>query len=196
MRVIGRLRVPLVLALLLPLRAWALSEFVFSTDELPLGATVDLKIRLLSDENVNAWSGVWSVDPAEIEIIGILAEDLGTFVSSDSMRFSFNGFSVFGQPAGFDVATVTLRRLTEGGSIELVRGAIGEATGGYTDLMPPRTPPLVMSSVSPCPSRVTGSQSGPSRTTMRASTTRHPVPAATPDRPTSSDAAITARRRT
>ncbi len=136
----------LTLLLGLPLRAWALPDFALSTDELPLGGAVDVTIRLLSDENVNAWEGLWSVDPAEIEILGIIAADPGTFVSSDSTRFSLNGFTPYGQPGGFDLATVTLRRLTEGGSIEMNRGAIGEVTGDHTYVgthawVPPKKPP-------------------------------------------------------
>ncbi len=128
------LKASLALVVLLPLRAWALPQFVFSTDEIPLGATVDITISLLSDENVNAWSGVWGVDPTKIEIIGILAEDLGTFVSFDATVFSFGGFSVFGQPGNFGVATVTLKRLMAGGVIDFVSGFVGEVTSGRTDL--------------------------------------------------------------
>ena len=123
------------LVLFLPFRALALPEFTFSTNEIPLGAEVVIDISAVSDFKIDAWTGVWNLDPAKIELVSIVPGIATTFVSSAANVFSFNGFNLAG---GADtpavVASVTLKGLMAGGTVDFTSGPIGEAGVGRSDL--------------------------------------------------------------
>ena len=124
------------LVLFLPLRAFALPEFTFSTNEIPLTSSVEITIGIVGSERVNAWSGVWTVDPAEIQIVSIVGIDSSTLTASDAVNFSFSAFSIFGQDTNFDIATVTLAGKGVFDAVAaFTSGSIGEVTSGRTDLL-------------------------------------------------------------
>ncbi|MEE8556268.1 MAG: PEP-CTERM sorting domain-containing protein [Myxococcota bacterium] len=115
------------LVLFLPLRAWALPDYLFSTNEIPLGATVDITISLLAERPVNVFSAVWQVDPTKIEIVGITPIASFVNVSNDSVNFSLNTFLFSPVSASpLDLATVTLRGLVAGGINAFTEGSVGQ----------------------------------------------------------------------